>query len=86
MLHSLTSQRRALQTKIKDFSVRQPSALRIEVNGEPVVFPIDQLTGRVATLPKVGVWGWAKGLAWIDLKLFLERREYRVVEVMPVLG
>jgi hypothetical protein len=81
MLDNLTRQRHLLQKKIRGFTALPPNALRIEVNGQPIIFPIDAMTGKVGELPKVGVWGWARNLFWLDLKIFLEEREYRVVEV-----
>ena len=87
MLDTLTERRLSLQDKIKNFSAdivaNPPSALRIVVDGNPVVFPIDKTTGKVSNLPN-GAWGWVRGFRWLDLKDYLKNvHRYEVEVVMP---
>jgi hypothetical protein len=81
MLETVTERREALQARIKNFTTT-PAGLRIKVDGQPVVFPIDEATGMVSSTP-TGAWGWVKGFRWLDLKDYLKNVHRYEVEVMP---
>ena len=67
-----------MQRYIRNFAASPPAKLQAMKSGKQFLFEISQTTGKVAKLPD-GVFSWAKGFSWNDLKTLLEKDGYKVV-------
>lgn len=75
-LNELEKVRELLRHDIRSFD-RHPIGLEIKVNDYKLRFTIGS-DGRCTQPPQRGVWGWAKGWPWKDLKKMLEKDQHQV--------
>ena len=78
-LDELEKARERLRRGIKQFG-SHPASLETAVEGRPARFTIGS-DGRCTRPPERGVFGWAKGWPWKDLKKMLERQGHEVAVI-----